>query len=268
MGESGTGKPPRRRRTHETVAERLSRSDCRAKPQSRLRAGCKRSGAGAPRGVPSVAGEAAESVRAPRRRRAGRGRRARWSERSPLWPAAAAARSRRRAARPAAAATGPAAARGGAASERRGRPRAAQAQAAGAAARRGFGRAEPLLRRAPDEGVERARRRGRRPAIADDPVGDPRLVARRARGARQPFARRPFGAVGGLDVGHQQTGSRGRPARRVGRDQRADRRARGGEVARLERGAAERQPAFRVMRRDARQRLGARESGRRPNRRA
>ena len=54
--------------------------------------------------------------RALRRRRAGRGRPAQWWERSPLWPAAAPTRSRRRAARPAAVASGSDGGAGGAAS--------------------------------------------------------------------------------------------------------------------------------------------------------
>ena len=119
-------------------------------------------------------------------------------------------------------------------------------------------RRDALVRRPPDERVERSRRRDRRPAVADDPVRHPGLVARGARGAAEPFAHRALMAFRLLDVGHEQADApRRAPMRRIRGDERGDRRARGGAVVRFERGAPHGQERFGIAGRDPSKRPGA-----------
>src|ERR1700733_8990536 len=59
---------------------------------------------------------------------------------------------------------------------------------------------DALVRRAPDEAVERSRRRDRRPTVADPPPPPPGFVAGGARRAPKPLAHRTVIALGLLDV--------------------------------------------------------------------
>ena len=112
-------------------------------------------------------------------------------------------------------------------------------------------RRDALVRRAPDERVERSRRRDGRPAVADDPVRHPGLVARGARRAAEPFAHGSLMAFRLLDVGHEQADAPRRSSmRRIRGDQRGDRRARGGAVVRFERRAPHGQERFGIAGRD------------------
>ena len=127
----------------------------------------------------------------------------------------------------------------------------------GAAAAVG-GRAETLVGRAPDESVERAGRGDRRPMIADHALGDPSAVARararRGSAIREPRPRRP------RPLRFRPAADRPAPsavARRRRHAPAAERLTRGGKIFRVERGARDRHLAFRIERRDPRQRPGA-----------
>ena len=128
---------------------------------------------------------------------------------------------------------------------RRGERLAAEARRSAAAPRLRLDRRrldigrEPLVGSAPDEGVERPRRRDGRPAVADHAVGDPGLVARRAGCAGEPFAHGAEIAFRLLDVGHQKArlgGSDGHAANRRRSAARSRRARRPGHAPRAPRG--------------------------------
>ena len=145
------------------------------------------------------------------------------------------------------------AARRAAAPERRSPRRAARRR------RALHGGGDALVRRPPDECVERAQGRDGRPTVADDPVRHPGFVVRarapRGRATRAP--RHDCPSASSMSAISRQTRRVGRPLRRIRADERGDRRARGGEIMRLQRRASHGQKRFGIAGRGPGERAGA-----------